>query len=241
VQDADDSAANHGPRMNRSTIATDIDSSPAHGWMSSSRPNFDRQVRFATRHSRRIRRLRVGIPIVVVLGIAVIGLASWIKRLPLPPISIGSLGISGTKITMEVPRIAGYTRDARPYEFTAKTAAQDLTQPDRIELQGVHASITMQERGLVDITAANGLYQSKTEQLMLRENVVLTSTSGYEGYFSEVLIDIRGGHVLSEKPVRVKMVNGLLNANRLEIVEGGELMRFEGNVVVLMNLGEDKK
>ena len=198
MQDADDSAANHGPRMNRSTIATDIDSSPAHGWMSSSRPNFDRQVRFATRHSRRIRRLRVGIPIVVVLGIAVIGLASWIKRLPLPPISIGSLGISGTKITMEV-------------------------------------------RGLVDITAANGLYQSKTEQLVLRENVVLTSTSGYEGYFSEVLIDIRGGHVLSEKPVRVKMVNGLLNANRLEIVEGGELMRFEGNVVVLMNLGEDKK
>ena len=94
---------------------------------------------------------------------------------------------------------------------------------------------------LVSLWVAAGFCLATILVMMLRENVVLTSTSGYEGYFSEVLIDIRGGHVLSEKPVRVKMVNGLLNANRLEIVEGGELMRFEGNVVVLMNLGEDKK
>ena len=112
---------------------------------------------------------------------------------------------------------------------------------ERIELQGVHATVKMQEQGLIDITAASGVYQNKTEQLTLRDNIVLTSTSGYAGYFSEALIDIRSGRVISEKPVRVKLTNGVLNANRLEIVESGALMKFEGGVVVHMNFGGETR
>ena len=75
----------------------------------------------------------------------------------------------------------------------------------------------------------------------VRENVVVKSSAGYEGHFSEAAIDMRTGRVVSEKPVEVKLLNGLLKSNRMEIVESGELMRFEGGVVVMMNLGEDRK
>jgi len=185
--------------------------------------------------------LRLGIPAALVLALAGLSLASWLKRLPIPALSVGPIGISGTKVTMAAPRIAGYTRDSRPYEFTARAAAQDLTQPDRVELQGVQAKVAMQDRSYVDVTAATGLYQSKSEHLMLRENVVVKSSAGYEGHFSEAAIDMRTGRVVSEKPVEVKLLNGLLKSNRMEIVESGELMRFEGGVVVMMNLGEDRK
>ena len=51
------------------------------------------------------------------------------------PIDVGNLVVSGTKITMEQPRLSGFTNDARAYEMTADAAAQDLTKPDIVELQ----------------------------------------------------------------------------------------------------------
>ena len=59
---------------------------------------------------------------------------------------------------------------------------------------------------------------------------MLSSSTGYRGRLSEAIIDIRKGHVVSERPVEVEMLQGTLNANRLEIVESGDLVRFDGGV-----------
>ena len=45
------------------------------------------------------------------------------------PIDVGNMVVSGTKITMEQPRLSGFTRDGRAYEVTAVAAAQDVTKP----------------------------------------------------------------------------------------------------------------
>ena len=50
------------------------------------------------------------------------------------------LAISGTKIMMQQPRIAGFTRDNRRYDLRAQAAGQDITKPDLVELQGIHAT-----------------------------------------------------------------------------------------------------
>ena len=39
------------------------------------------------------------------------------------------------------------------------------------------------------------------------------------------MIDIRKGNVVSEQPVEMKMLQGTLNANRLEIDNSGDLVR----------------
>ena len=74
---------------------------------------------------------------------------SWLKplrALTKLPNELGSLAVSGTKITMEQPRMAGFTRDNRQYEFTARAAAQDITKPDMVELQGIRANFEMQDK-----------------------------------------------------------------------------------------------
>ena len=38
--------------------------------------------------------------------------------------------ISGTKLTMQAPKLSGYTRDGRWYELIADSAAQDITKPE---------------------------------------------------------------------------------------------------------------
>jgi len=71
-----------------------------------------------------------------------------------------------------------------------------------------------------------GLYNNKTEMLKLQQNIVVTS-SAYEAYLSEALVNVRTNHIVSERPVEVKMLQGTINANRLEMLNSGEIIRFE--------------
>ena len=88
----------------------------------------------------------------------------------LPNVS-GKLGVQGSKITMELPRIAGITRNQRAYELTAETAVQDITKPDIVELQNLRAKMEMQDADMVVITAKSGTYNTKGDKIVLREHV----------------------------------------------------------------------
>ena len=79
------------------------------------------------------------------------------------PIDAGKLVVSGTKITMEAPRLAGYTRDSRPYELTANAAAQDITNPSMLELKDIRAKVQMQDTATLELQAATGVYDTKTD------------------------------------------------------------------------------
>ena len=78
----------------------------------------------------------------------------------------------------------------------------------------------------------------KGELLKLSDHIVLTTSSGYEGYLSEATVNVTTGHIVSEHPVEVKLLNGWLNSNRLEVMENGDLIRFGGGVE--LNLTPDK-
>src|SRR5450759_10709 len=114
---------------------------------------------------------------------------------------------------MEKPHLSGFTRDARVYELTATTAIQDLTKPDIVELHNLRAKVQMQDKSTTEMTALNGIYNSKSETLKLDQDIVLTSSTGYQAQLSEALMDIRKNNVVSERPVKVKMLQGTLNAN----------------------------
>jgi lipopolysaccharide export system protein LptC len=203
------------------------------------RTDQERRFRAALRHSTLVRFLRVAVPTGVVGGFVLLVLVSWLNPLGRLmgqlPARVGNLVVSGTKITMEAPRLAGFTRDKRAYEMTARSAATDITAPDdKMELQGVHAKFETQDHALVDVTAASGLYDRKGDKILLKENIVITSTSGYEGHLTEALVDLKDSNVTSDKPVVVKMLDGILNANQMEVVKGGELIRFGGGVKLIM-------
>jgi lipopolysaccharide export system protein LptC len=154
------------------------------------------------------------------------------------PIDVGNLVVSGTKITMEHPRLSGFTGDARAYELSADAAKQDLTKPDLIELRNIRAKVQMQDKSTVEVSATAGIYDSKGETLKLDQNIVLSSSTGYRGRLSEAMIDIRKGNVVSERPVEVELLQGSLNANRLEISDSGDLVRFGGGVNMTLMLGD---
>jgi lipopolysaccharide export system protein LptC len=192
-----------------------------------------------------VRRLRVAIPVLIGLILGTTLLVSWIDPLRVLvrlPNDAGKLVISGTKITMESPKLSGFTRDRRWYELNAKAAAQDITKPDMIELQEVRAKIEAGDKSTIMLSATAGLFSRKAGVLTLDKKILLKSSSGYEMHLEEATVDTGSGEVVSNKPVSVFTQDATLNANSLEIQKSGEVVRFLGGVVMNLNLlGEAKK
>jgi lipopolysaccharide export system protein LptC len=205
------------------------------------------EARFAVaaRHSRMVRVLRVAVPAAVILSMLAILLTSIFNpfRMLLPklPVEMGNLVVSGTKITMESPHMAGYTPDQRPYEVWAKTATQDITDPDRVDLRTLRAKVLMEDQSTtVILDALNGLMDNKQQTLDLHKDIYLQSSTGYEAWLSQAFVDMAKGTVNSDEHVDVKMLNGTVSSDRLRITGGGEVVRFEGNVVMnLDHLNDD--
>lgn len=222
-------------------VTARTDPQTARAYWTMGRGDSERAFRAARRHSRLVRGLRVAVPAVVVVIGAVAFLMIYfnpLRMLAKLPVNIGDLVVSGTKITMEKPHLSGFTRDSRGYELSADAAAQDLTRPDIVELRNIKAKVQMQDHSTLLMTALTGIYNSKSETLELDTNIDLNSSTGYAGHLSEAQVDIRKGHVVSNKPVQVKLLQGTLDANRLEIVDSGDLVRFDGGVQMMLMLNQ---
>jgi lipopolysaccharide export system protein LptC len=207
----------------------------------SERRDQTRAFALAARHSRRVRFLRRSIPVAIALILGATVLVSWIDPLKVLvkfPLDAGSLVIKGTKITMEAPKLSGYTREQRWYEVTAKGATQDVTKPDLIELSEIRAKIDSQDKSTFHLSSKDGLFNRKTSILNLNNNIVLTSTSGYEMHLDEAVVDTANGGVVSDKHVFAFTKDSRINADRFEVENSGEVVRFIGNVVMnLDNVG----
>jgi|SRR6478752_2142909 lipopolysaccharide export system protein LptC len=196
------------------------------------------ELRFAiaARHSRLVRVLRVAVPAAVILAMAAIIAVSVFNpfRMLMPklPLDVGNLVVSGTKITMESPHLSGYSPDQRPYELWAKTATQDLTDPDHVDLNTLRAKVLMEDRSTVTLDARDGRFDTKEQLLNLTKDIFLQTSTGYEARLTQAFVDIGKGTVTSEEHVDVKLLQGTLSADKLRITGGGDIIRFEGNVVL---------
>ncbi|MPZ36842.1 MAG: LPS export ABC transporter periplasmic protein LptC [Rhizobiales bacterium] len=218
------------------TIASQTEGARAGGFMIPPRDNRC-AFRAAVRHSRLVRILRVGIPLSIVLAVTALAAYQWIdpmRVLARVPISTDGMVISGSKVIMRQPRLTGYTKDERPYTLTARTAARDLANPDVLEMEDIRTSIVMQDGRKVEVTAREGLYDAKADTIRLQHNVVVSSAD-YEVLLHDALVHVKAGSVVSEQPVEVKMLQGTLTADRIEVAESGAVIRFERNVTLILD------
>ena len=144
------------------------------------------EARFAAaaRHSRMVRALRIAVPAAVILammGVVAVSIFNPFRMLlPKLPVDMGNLVVSGTKVTMELPHLSGFSTDQRPYEVWAKAAIQDLADPDHLELMVPRAKVVMEDKSTVTMDARTGYYDSKQQMLDLRKDIFLQSSTGYE-------------------------------------------------------------
>jgi len=193
--------------------------------------------RRARRHSRRVRLLRVAIPLVLVIGIIATTLAVYfnpLRTLAKLPVSVGGVTVSRSGVTMIEPKLGGYTRDERRYELSAIAATQDLLKRDVVNFEEPRASLEMADGSTINMRAATGSFDRKANVLTLNRDIVLTSTSGYEAHLSQAAVDVAGGNIVSDEPVEVISQQGTLRGNRLEVKKSGEIVRFDNGVTMVL-------
>jgi lipopolysaccharide export system protein LptC len=226
--------------MNRLSTTSAIGDLAPHGFDAAGRADSTAVFHRARRHSRKVRALRVAIPVILVVGVLGLVLSTWFDPLRVLyrlPTDGGSLVISGTKIIMAQPKLSGYTKDSRRYELNAAAAAQDITKPDIVELQNIRATVEAQDKSLTNVTAHDGVFHRKTGMLTLNRDVVVTAPN-YQLRLIEAFVDTGSGNIVSEKPVEVTLEQGTVTSKRFEVIQGGEVIRFEGDVVMKLTFGE---
>jgi lipopolysaccharide export system protein LptC len=213
------------------------------GFTASAPADSERAYRRALRHSRRVRWLRIGVLSTIGILLLAVVVVNYLPagEIRLPG-ELGKLVIKGTKITMQTPRLSGYTSDSRPYEFTANAAAQDIMKPDLVELEQIHAKMGMADKSTVEMTAPTGIYDMKGNTLTLNDDIAVASSTGYAARLTHAVVDTKTGNVVSDQPVKVKLLNGTLNGKNMEISEKGDVIRFDGGVdmTLLPDRGSDK-
>mgnify|MGYP001236406213 CR=1 FL=1 len=186
----------------------------------------------ARRHSRWVRFAKIAIPLgsLIALGI-VITLAYFNPFRNIEGLSVGAIGVNGTQVTMESPKLTGFRNDNRPYEVTASQATQDVRKPNFVELKDLRARIVTDDKGsAARLQAAFGVLDTQKEQMNLRQEVRVHTDAGQQVDLRSAFVDFKAGRVLSEEPVTVTLSNGLIEAEGLEVTENGKIMHFKGRV-----------
>jgi lipopolysaccharide export system protein LptC len=143
--------------------------------------------------------------------------------------------IDGTDVMlMHNPRYVGRTKDAEPYELTATSAYVDPKKPSHIHLDQLAAELTPASERDLRLVALNGLYNRAADKLDLDGDIALTTSDGYRFETQSARIDLQGGWVIGDQPVTGSGPTGTLSADRFEIHDNGQLLRFEGRVKVTL-------
>nr|WP_232628272.1 lipopolysaccharide-assembly, LptC-related protein [Methylobacterium sp. Leaf118] len=187
----------------------------------------------ARRHSAQVRTLRRVIP--AAAGLAVLGLAAVVLWGPLagslPDVEIGPISVSGSKVTMESPRLSGFRKGERGYEVTASAAQQDVRKPSIIELQAMKGHVATDDRGgRAYLQAQGGVFDSTRESLTLERNIRVWTDKGEEIQLSVATVDFKAGSLHSSEPVKVTVPAGSIVADTLDVVENGRVVSFVGRV-----------
>ncbi|NNM73971.1 LPS export ABC transporter periplasmic protein LptC [Enterovirga aerilata] len=186
----------------------------------------------ARRHSGRVRLLKIAIPAGALVAGGLVLAAPLFRPLgDMAGLSMGGVSMSGTKIAMENPRLTGFRKDNRPYEVTAKAAFQDVRKPGLVELRDVSAKLATDAAGtFANLVSASALFDTAKEIIDLSQDIRITTTRGEEVLLRSASVDIKGGTVVSREPVRITTQNGTIEAEGVEVSDGGRTISFQGRV-----------
>jgi len=187
------------------------------------------------RYSRFVELMRVLLPAtaLALVGLVVLWphLTGGYTGLIMPTLSSQEVARADV-MRMHEPRYVGRTDSAEPYEVTAATAFLDPGRPNLIRLDRLAADIATTGRRDLKLAALHGLYNRASEKLDLNGDVELLTSDGYRFETQSALINLKAGRVQGAEPIAGSGPAGTLEADRFEILDGGDRLRFQGRVKV---------
>lgn len=193
------------------------------------------RIRRARRHSRLVRVLRIALPAgalaiaayyaATLIGASNIGMQ--IARTAIPKIIPSNL-------TMKNPRYRGFTKDGGAYVVAAQSATPDASDTNLIRLNAVTGDLTQKDGARMSLTAADGVFDSSNESVLLQREVKLKTDRGGWAHMEQLRFESRTGLITSDQSVEFGNPQAKITGQQLRIMQKTKEIVVTGNVVAIL-------
>jgi lipopolysaccharide export system protein LptC len=189
----------------------------------------------AERHSRRVRALKLALPVLGVLIAAGFAGFSYLATPPNVSIDVAGSAVRDGKLVMANPKLDGFTDENLPYSMTAARAIQDASRTGIITLEQIDAKLPVDEGNFALITAPAGTYNREKNTLDITSPMTVNTTDGMKVEFQSAFINMETGVLRSKQPVDIQFEGSRISADSLTVSKGGKVLVFEKKVRVVID------
>lgn len=186
----------------------------------------------ALSHSRRVRRLRVLLPVAAAIVSAIFIGVTFIRSYLPENLTVQSARIEDGKIVMESPAVAGRNERGISYSMTAVRALQDIANPDMITLENVKAAMPMSGDVIARVAAKSGIFDRAKDQLTMTAPFQVNLSNGVTADFQSAHLDVPKSVMETTDPVKITTNTASVVAQSMKILDNGKTIRFAGQVQV---------
>ena len=154
----------------------------------------------ARRHSRRVRLLKLGLPLSALFATGYFATATFLADANIPSPSVESVSMTDGRIVMAKPKLEGFDADKRPYTMTAERAVQQSASSNIVELDNIVADMPFGKSATANLTANGGVLDNGTNTLDLKDNIRLITSDGIKAVLSQARINFRPMRCRARRP-----------------------------------------
>lgn len=195
----------------------------------------DRAFARAVRHSRKVRTLKLVLPVLAIAAAAAFFGVTYLRSPTEMIVQTEVQSVEDGKIVMSNPQLNGVTKDQRAYTMTAARAIQDLARQTMIELEKIDARLPYDDEGWASIQAERGIYDSETNTLDLPNPISVRSDNGLEATLESAFIDVGKGELTTTRPVEIRLEGSRITSEGMQVVDNGKVLIFEKQVRVTID------
>ncbi|WFU47865.1 LPS export ABC transporter periplasmic protein LptC [Sinorhizobium terangae] len=186
----------------------------------------------AARHSARVRRLKVILPLAASVIAMIFVAVSFVRAFLPEELQLETATIENGKIVMQNPAISGRNKQDISYSMKAQRALQDIVNPDLITLETIHAEMPVNDTLIATVDAASGIYDRGANTLDMNAPFTISMNNGVNADFQSAYLDINAGEMETKRPIAISMNGGSIIAQTLRMTDKGRIVTFEGMVKV---------
>ncbi|MDX0534568.1 LPS export ABC transporter periplasmic protein LptC [Sinorhizobium medicae] len=186
----------------------------------------------AARHSARVKRLKVILPLIAGLIALVFAAVSFVRAFLPEELQLETATIENGKIVMQNPAISGRNKQDISYSMKAQRALQDIANPNIITLETIHAEMPVNDTLIATVDAQSGVYDRGANTLDMNAPFTISMNNGVIADFQSAYLDINAGEMETKHPIAISMTGGSIIAQKLRMTDKGRVVTFEGMVRV---------
>ena len=184
----------------------------------------------AQRHSRRVRLLKLVLPLAAAAIAIGFPIYSYMSAPPSVAVPTDSSAFSDGKLVMANPKLEGLTKENLPYALNALRAIQSADKESIVELEGINAKLPVSADNIAAVGASHGIYDREKNTLDLDQEFTVSTTDGMVAKLKSAFLDMGKGTMTTNQPVDISREGSRITADTMSVKENGKVLIFEKRV-----------